>query len=195
MDRSPKASQGDKEFSQLTEADKKELGCRLEVLLNEVTEGALVPLINSLLSRDDVEKLAQLKGIPIDNIDSPTISIDLIKEEESSDISLFENIPIQSSNSQETVKQENDCDSNRSAIISKKQDFTDANISNDFVKKEEPTANSHFENNHNQGSKNQEIVKQENVSDSDSSSTLSCDDYFQGWGSSSNYHQSPVHQS
>ena len=113
---------GDKEFTPLMEADKEEVGCRLEVLLREVTEGALVPLMNSLLSRGEVEKLACLKGIPIDTFDNANILDDSVKKEEPSDDSDFENITNQSSKTQETVEREDDSDSDSSSIISDEEE-------------------------------------------------------------------------
>ena len=106
----------------MMEADKEEVGCRLEVLLREVTEGALVPLMNSLLSRGEVEKLACLKGIPIDTFDNANILDDSVKKEEPSDDSDFENITNQSSKTQETVEREDDSDSDSSIIISDKEE-------------------------------------------------------------------------
>ena len=73
----------------------------------------------------EVEKLASLKGIPIDTFNSANISNDSVKKEEPSDNSDFENIPNKSSKTQDTVEPENDSDSDSSAIISDEEDFTE----------------------------------------------------------------------
>ena len=123
---------GDKGFTRLSENDKEEVGCRLEALLSEVTESTLIPLINSSLSREEVEKLASLKGITVNTIDRDNINDESVKKEEASENSDFENIPNQSSKTHEAEDQENNSDSDSSTIISSdEEDFIEAEETED----------------------------------------------------------------
>ena len=56
--------------------------------------------------------------------------------------------------------------------------FDSANISNDSVKKEEPSDNSDFENIPNKSSKTRDTVERENDSDNDSSAIISDEEDF-----------------
>ena len=53
----------DSEFPLLSEGEKEDAGRRLGSLLRQVARGALVPLLDSVLSAEEVKKLCNLKGI------------------------------------------------------------------------------------------------------------------------------------
>ena len=54
------------EFTHLSEGQQYEVGQRLNRLLFKMADGALVPLMNNTLTKNDVEKLASLKDCAID---------------------------------------------------------------------------------------------------------------------------------
>ena len=91
----------------------------LESLLREVVDGALVPLINSSLSQDEVEKLANLKGIQANTNNEDSIVV----KEEPKECSFLEAVPVKSS----IIDEKEGSDSDSSAIISSdKEDFTES---------------------------------------------------------------------
>ena len=54
------------EFTHLSEGEQYEVGQRLNRLLFKMADGALVPLMNNTLTKNDVEKLVSLKDCAID---------------------------------------------------------------------------------------------------------------------------------
>ena len=76
------------EFTHLGEEHKSEAGQRLNNILMKVADGALIPLMNTTLKKNDVEKLASLKGIPIDDSSQGNMSrckVEGVKKEEDID--------------------------------------------------------------------------------------------------------------
>ena len=68
----------------MSEEDKKEVGNRLGNSLKEVTGGALIPLVNYLLSAEDFRKLSSLRGKS--NVDADSSGNDVKKVEDSRDL-------------------------------------------------------------------------------------------------------------
>ena len=75
-------------FTHLSGEEKSEVGQRLNNLLVKVADCALVPVMNNTLKKNDVEKLASLKGIPIDDSSRdgiPWFKVEGVKKEEDID--------------------------------------------------------------------------------------------------------------
>ena len=112
----------EEDFTLLTVNDKERIGGQLKTLLEKVADGAIVPLMNSLLSEGEVEKLAILKSICVE---SPNNVIDHVKKEEPADSIHDDTYVVNSSipgQSARTVERENDSDSDSSALISSDED-------------------------------------------------------------------------
>ena len=60
----------EKTFVTLSEKEQAEIGGRLKELLNTVSDGALVPILNFCLGECHVRKLCALKGIMTDELSS-----------------------------------------------------------------------------------------------------------------------------
>ena len=71
---------GDRLFTSMLKEEKYAAGSRLLNLLEEVTGGAILPLLDFTLKRDDVKKLANLKGLRSKELPANTCSC--VKEEE-----------------------------------------------------------------------------------------------------------------
>ena len=72
-------------FTSMSEVEKREVGGHLNVLLKEVSGGALVPLLNTALNFEEVKKLASLKGVHGLETDDASAAVD-VKEEPDDDM-------------------------------------------------------------------------------------------------------------
>lgn len=67
-------------FTSMSKVEKEEVGSRLSALLKDISCGALVPLLDSALSSEEVRKLASLKNIGVDEI-SNVLTDNTVKKE------------------------------------------------------------------------------------------------------------------
>ena len=72
---------GENPFCTLTENEAADVGDRLRKVLTHAADGALVPLLHSVLNRDEVMKLAALKGILGEDSQSLFSNVQIKKEE------------------------------------------------------------------------------------------------------------------